>query len=129
MLVNLTMTAHATYLAVRFSGFRMIDKVDEALAQVEAELRRLDLQCVLLDLRQLIGVLTGYDRGLSIEILIRRLGFARCALLIDPTHYAGMDHASTIARGMTAAVFEDEDTAVHWLLGDAPRAGAILSPD
>lgn len=129
MLVDITMTSHASHLVVRFSGFRMVEKVDDALAQVEAHLQRLALHRVLLDLRQLIGVLTGYDRSRSIELLIRRLGHARCALLIDPAHYAGADHADALAQGMTARVFADEDAAIRWLLEDMPPPGAKLSSD
>lgn len=123
MQVHLTMSAHANHLVARVSGFRMVDKVDETLAAVEAEMRRLQLGRVLFDLRPLIGVITEYDRGRTIDLLFRRLGWARCALLIDPGLYTGVQHARMQALGLVAGVFFDEAQAEAWLTSDAPPPG------
>lgn len=117
--ISVRFVHHAAYLEAVVSGFKSPAGAAAVVAKIGEEVRRVRVQRVLIDVRQVIGEMAASDHAGVGAVLAHHIGSVRCAVVARPDRPKGQIEPAARQGGVDYKPFDGVEEAIEWLLAQA----------
>jgi hypothetical protein len=119
--ITVAFVHHAGYLEAVVAGFKNPAGVAAVLARIGAEIRKAQVERVLIDVRQAIGQMSATDHRDVGVVLARHIGPVRCAVVARADRPRGEIEPAARNGGVDYKPFDETGEALEWLLQGVAR--------